>query len=121
VGRVSPEYKVSVAAVRGNVDEVVTAMKRIGADNEDMPASNYEQWPVFYGVRNDQRFKEAFKAVFGVDYVPSATKQAGIAQVMEFIKETKAEMPTDIEGEIESSEISIQPQAEANQLERPGE
>lgn len=85
------EFKISVAAVKGNVEEVIELMKRIGWQG-DVDAHEYQEWPVFYGVREDQRFTNAFKSVFGVEYVPSAKKQAGLAQVMEWIKEQKLEV-----------------------------
>jgi hypothetical protein len=50
-------------------------------------AQEYQQWPVFYTVRDDTRFQEAFKAIFGLEYVPSATHQAGLPQVMKWIKQ----------------------------------
>lgn len=81
---VGPKFKISIAAVRGDVDEVVRLMHRLGTNDEDVTAFAYQNWPVFYHVREDNRFKSAFKSIFNADFDPCARKQAGIAQVLQW-------------------------------------
>jgi hypothetical protein len=71
----------------------------------DPTAADFQQWPVFYGVRGDPKFTETFKSVFGVEYVPSATRQAGVHQVLEWMKD----LPKD--ENIEAAEESYEPSA----------
>lgn len=54
--------------VRGDIDEVVKLLERIGAIGQPN-AEDYRTWPVFRGIRSDPRFKAAFKKVFGVPVV----------------------------------------------------
>lgn len=84
----SPDYRISVAAVRGDVAEVVRLMKKMGKGS-DITIEFYQEWPVFYGVREDAQFAAGFKEVFGIDFVPSAKRQAGLAQVLEWISENR--------------------------------
>ncbi len=95
------EFKISVAAVKGSIGDVVDLMTKIG-DRGEVGAQEYQEWPVFYTVRDDTRFKETFKAIFGFEYVPSAKKQAGLPQVMEWIKEQRLDAePTVVEEELQ--------------------
>lgn len=81
---VGPQFKISITSVRADVDEVIRLMHRLGSNDEDVTAFAYQNWPVFYHVREDERFKTAFKSVFQVDFVPCARKQAGLAQVLQW-------------------------------------
>ncbi len=81
---VAPEFKISVAAVKGDIQQVVDLMTKLGK-NGDMRAQFYQDWPAFYSVREDPLFSQAFSSIFGIDYIPSSKKQAGLPQVMEWI------------------------------------
>jgi len=83
---VGPEFKISIAAVRGDIDEVVSWMRRIGANDDLVNAQSYQEWPVFYGVRGEEKFTKAFKQIFGLEYVPAAKEQAGLSQVINWAK-----------------------------------
>jgi hypothetical protein len=61
---VSDEFKVSVAAVRGDVDEVVILMNKIGLSGNPS-AEGYRTWPVFRGMRTNPKFAAAFQSLFG--------------------------------------------------------
>ena len=84
---VGNEFKISVAAIKGNVEEVVTLMKKIGSDDPIVGAAEYQQWPVFYSVRDDLIFTDTFKLLFRRDFIPSEKRQAGLAQVMKWADE----------------------------------
>jgi hypothetical protein len=92
---VGPEFKVSIAAVKGDVDEVVRLMRKIGVNDDRVGAQGYQEWPVFYGVHENEKFTSALKEVFGLDYVPSAKEQAGLSQVIKLLDtpDTKDERP----------------------------
>ena len=62
----SLEYKISVAAVREDVAEVVSLLKGPGIGTE-IKEIDLLQWPVFRGIRETSEFRAAFKEVFGVD------------------------------------------------------
>jgi hypothetical protein len=62
---VSNDFKICVAAVRGDVDEVIALMKRNGSNGASVGAEDYRAWPVFRGMRTDQKFFTAFEEVFG--------------------------------------------------------
>jgi hypothetical protein len=110
---VAPNFKISVAAVKGDVDQVVELMQKMGKHG-DMPAANYQQWPVFYTVRDDPRFMQSFKSVFGLDYVPSSRGQAGLPQVLEWIKQRKEELEAESEEnpELIDDPVTIQSKAD---------
>ncbi len=86
----APEFRVCVSAVQDNIGEVVSFMKKMGKDGDVTP-HDYQSWPAFYGVRDEPIFIESFKAVFGIDYIPAAKKQAGIAQVLEWFNSQQSE------------------------------
>jgi hypothetical protein len=92
---VAPEFKISIAAVRGDVDEVVTLMKRIGVNDDLLSARAYQEWPVFYGVRGHVKFTSAFKEIFRLDYEPIAKEQAGLSQVLSWAKVAKVDKAPD--------------------------
>jgi hypothetical protein len=74
---VNDTFKVCIASVRGEVEEVVLLMRRLGTGCE-FGERAYEEWPVFFHVRDDERFKDAFKEVFAREYVPSPRRRRGI-------------------------------------------
>ncbi|MFC5757210.1 hypothetical protein [Rhizobium sp. GCM10022189] len=74
-------FQCCVAAVRGNVDETVKLLKKIGRDGE-ITALAYQEWPVFYHVRDHEAFRKGFKSVFGVDYIPSPKKEGGLVKTL---------------------------------------
>ncbi|WP_156466480.1 hypothetical protein [Rhizobium sp. Leaf306] len=70
-------FQCCVAAVRGNATEVAALMKKTGKNGE-ISALEFQEWPVFYHVRDSDEFLKAFKTTFGVDYVPSSIRKGGI-------------------------------------------
>jgi hypothetical protein len=70
---VSDDFKICVAAVRGDVDEVVTMLKKIGKQGEPS-GEDYRTWPVFRGLRSNPKFASAFNDVFGEPLVRQISK-----------------------------------------------
>jgi hypothetical protein len=62
---VRDEFRISVAAVRDNVDEVVSLMKTLGPHAQHPTIDDYRDWPVFRGMRTNKKFSEAFEEIFG--------------------------------------------------------
>ncbi|HEX4104897.1 MAG TPA: hypothetical protein VHX92_01575 [Rhizomicrobium sp.] len=61
---IGDDFKLCVAAVRGEVDEVVKIMEALGA-NGPVKAEDYRSWPVFRGMRTNEKFAQAFQKIFG--------------------------------------------------------
>lgn len=58
------EYKISVASLRLDVDAVCAIMPKVVSD-DTVGKAGFRDWPVFDWVRDDERFVECFKEVFG--------------------------------------------------------
>jgi hypothetical protein len=58
----SNSFRICVASVRGNVDDVLDLMDELGTR---FPAEDYRHWPVFRRTREDPRFMEKFETIFG--------------------------------------------------------
>ena len=71
---VDNNFKICVAAVNENVEEVVELMPKIGA-KATPNAEDYRSWPVFLGVGSDQRFIAAFEEVFGEPFVATTAME----------------------------------------------
>jgi hypothetical protein len=61
---------VSVAAVRGDISEVVRLMRKIGPHSQPN-AEDYRTWPKFRRLRGNTQFADAFEAIFGEPVVSS--------------------------------------------------
>lgn len=58
-------FKINVAAVKDDVDECVSQMKLLGANDPMLDQAAYRSWPAFETVRKAPQFAEAFMEVFG--------------------------------------------------------
>lgn len=64
------KYRMCVAAVRGQVEEVVKLLPAVArADEVNMTA--VREWPVFKSVREDRLFQEKVRKIFGEDIISS--------------------------------------------------
>jgi hypothetical protein len=68
------KFKICVAAIRKNFEEIVRLIRRIGADGA-VSANEYRQWPVFSGIRSDGRVRKALLEVFGEDIIVDEIEQ----------------------------------------------
>jgi hypothetical protein len=64
----SYSYRLCVAAVKVDVDTVVTCMHKIGRGGE-VNAEDYRTWPVFRGIKSDERFIKAFESIFSEPFI----------------------------------------------------
>ena len=58
------EFRLCVAVLREKYEEAVVAMKEIGNDGA-IRAQDYREWPMFRKAREDVRFQDGYKEVFG--------------------------------------------------------
>ncbi len=63
------QFKISVAAIREDVEEVVKMMEVVGP-NGSVSKDSYLSWPVFENVRKSEAFKAKFESIFGVPPLP---------------------------------------------------
>lgn len=61
----SSELKCPKYALEGKIDKVCELMTSTGTNGEILHAEEFRNWPIFQAVRNEEKFREAFKAVFG--------------------------------------------------------
>jgi hypothetical protein len=71
---VSDDFQISVAAVRQDLDQVISLMRKIGG-NGHPDAEEYRTWPVFRGMRSNERFATAFESIFGEPLVVPKLKE----------------------------------------------
>jgi hypothetical protein len=62
------KFKLCVAAIRKDFDEVIVLIRRIGKDGA-ISANEYRRWPVFIGIREEERVRLALSDVFGEDII----------------------------------------------------
>jgi hypothetical protein len=68
-GIVSDNFAISVAAVKDDVDTVIIYMRRL-AQSGDWNGTFLEQWPVFFNIREREKFLSEFETLFGRKFVP---------------------------------------------------
>ena len=61
------ELKCPMYALEEDIDRVCEMMISSGKNSDILDADTYRTWPIFKGVRGEERFKETFKQVFGED------------------------------------------------------
>lgn len=68
----SSELKCPKYALEGKLDKVCEIMQSTGQNGEILKAEQYRNWPIFKEVRNEPKYRETFKAVFGEELEPEA-------------------------------------------------
>lgn len=66
---VNDRFSVSIAAVRKDIKQVIQIMNKLKHD-EEWNEVNYEEWPVFFHVRNDDEFMKCFESLYGRPFSP---------------------------------------------------
>lgn len=62
------EFRLAQAVIQEDNELALRLMKEIGA-GETPGKIGYQEWPLFYGFRNRDDFKEMYKLIFGEDYM----------------------------------------------------
>jgi hypothetical protein len=60
-------FKLTIAGVRDDIEILLSTMAQMSQD--DLLLEGFLEWPAFKGIRNDKRFIEALKEVFGDNFV----------------------------------------------------
>ena len=88
-------FQISVAAVRGDVEGVVSRMEAVKTDNpgEDQKISKQEfrDWPVFDQMRTEEKFRNEFERVFGEPLLSEATAVTEKAPALEPVDDDASE------------------------------
>lgn len=64
-------FKMCVASIKGNVQEVVKLLPKVAQQDADL--KNYmREWPVFDWIRDDPDVRDEFKRIFGEQLVPAS-------------------------------------------------
>jgi hypothetical protein len=79
------EFQICVASVRGEVETVLRLMKVVSQDK--VGAFAYENWPVFYKVRENEGFGKTFLEMFGRPYSPAAEDRHSFLELMALVQE----------------------------------
>ncbi|WP_156386755.1 hypothetical protein [Aureimonas sp. Leaf454] len=57
------EFQISVAAIKGNDSQVISLMEKV-SQSENFESKNFEEWPLFAGLREDTAFKSEFERIY---------------------------------------------------------
>ncbi|SHH71997.1 hypothetical protein [Flavobacterium defluvii] len=82
----SDNFKLAHLIIMEKFDDSYLLMKKIGKNGE-VNKDHYKIWPLFYKLRQEEKFKETFKEIFEEDYtvleVPKRPIQELIGEVIE--------------------------------------
>jgi hypothetical protein len=70
---VDDNFRLCVAAVKGDIDEAIEIMRQIGGGGK-VTKEAYQSWPVLIGLRKTDKFREAYKEIFGEPFEPERQK-----------------------------------------------
>jgi hypothetical protein len=73
---VDDKLLLGVSVLKDDFTKAVSLMKRIGNINPSVPKEAYSQWPIFKAFRKSANFKDAYKQIFGADFV-DVSEQSG--------------------------------------------
>ncbi|MGJ7040166.1 hypothetical protein J2Y63_003429 [Shinella sp. BE166] len=66
---INDRFSVSIAAVKKYIKQVIQFMNKLKYDYE-WNETNYEEWPVFFQIRNDEDFIKCFEELYGRPFSP---------------------------------------------------
>ena len=82
-------FQLAVAVLKEESEKATKLMLKIGPDDEDLTASNYQEWPLFKIFRETQEFKEAFKELFNKEYVVKEAPEKSFIKLLNGIEERR--------------------------------
>lgn len=87
-------YHLAVAVLKKRYEEAYSIMDKIG-DNNDMHY-NYKTWPLFNKIRQEKKFVDKFREIYGEEYECNDTRTADFEEVIrsatEMVEKTKEMM-----------------------------
>jgi hypothetical protein len=89
----SDDFKLAYVILNEDTDKIYPLMKKIGK-NGDVEMEHYRTWPLFYHLRNEEKFKNTFQEIFGQEYTVLEIPQKPIADLFQEIKKTQTQKTT---------------------------
>ena len=81
------DFEVPVASVQGQTDKVVSLMKK-AVTAEALSAEKFRTWPVFREMYKQRKFTDAYKKIFGNEFVAGAsTSKVDLGALMRFLSD----------------------------------
>lgn len=71
-------------ALEDNIDMVVEHMKKAGSNSKIMTREAYVSWVIFKEIREQEKFRETYKTIFGEDFTQELLTSAENEVVQEF-------------------------------------
>lgn len=63
----SDNFKIANAILTGDYEKAYSIMIKIGT-SPDLNKNCYKEWPLFYKIRSEEKFKDTYKLIFNEDY-----------------------------------------------------
>lgn len=82
----SDDFKLAHSIISEKNDEIYDLMKKIG-NNGVVTKEHYKTWPLFYKLREGEKFKEEFKEVFKEEYTVLEIPKRPVQELMDDIIE----------------------------------
>ncbi|RWO87101.1 hypothetical protein [Mesorhizobium sp.] len=115
---VSDSFNISIAAVKGDVERVIELMKKTGKDCE-IGENAYEEWPVFFHVRDHDNFAPAFESVFGRKFTPKAKERRGTFNLLKERLKDEADSSKPLAGKPVASGLAVDKDIRVRSPRRP--
>jgi hypothetical protein len=96
----SDDFKLAHLIINEKHDEICALMKKIGK-NGDVDRLEYKSWPLFYKLRNEDKFKETYKEIFGEEYTVIEIPKKPVQELIEDVISKNPE----IKGKVNTKEI----------------
>ena len=83
------QFQLAVAVLNENYEEATKLMIKIGPNDDDFDASNYQEWPLFIKFRETDEFKSTFKEIFDKEFVIKKAPEKSFIKLLTGIEERK--------------------------------
>ena len=87
----APEFKLAVATLNQEFEQVYELMKEIGPDYKRLGSNEYRDWPLFKEIRKEEKFQEVYTEIFGheLSHFRQSEKENN-TEVTDFTQESKS-------------------------------
>lgn len=84
----SDDFKLAHLIISEKFDDAYNLMKKIGNKGE-VDKVHYKTWPLFYKLREEEKFKETYNEIFGEEYTVLEIPKRPVQELMEEIFEKR--------------------------------
>ena len=77
----SDDFLICISAIRLDTEKVIQLMRKLKYDKE-WREQNYEEWPVFFHVRDNKDFIAEFESIYGRALTPSPKKKRTMDEII---------------------------------------